>query len=142
MEIEKDLFYHYICTCLCTCVRHSVILGASGAWIQAVLPHPITTSGARRSASTRGTPGMVLLAPVHVGMEDVGLPRTRCAVTKPRAWCWTYAEKAKRPRAINLKRNLTRRLGGANTRVCEYVCVCVMSGQYSPRNVKSRQYIN
>ena len=46
---------------------------------------------------------MVHLALVPVGMEVVGVPRTRRAVTKPRARCWTYAEKAKRKRAIKLK---------------------------------------
>ena len=50
-----------------------------------------------------GTPGMVHLAPVPVGMEVVGVCQTHRAVTKPRARCWTYAEKAKRKRAIKLK---------------------------------------
>ena len=42
MEIEKDLFYHYIYTCFCTCSPHSVILGAAGARIQVLLPDRIT----------------------------------------------------------------------------------------------------
>ena len=52
MEIEKDLFYRYICTYLCTCAPHSMILGASGAGIQAVLPDPITVIGAQNTYST------------------------------------------------------------------------------------------
>ena len=46
---------------------------------------------------------MVNLAPVLVGMEVVRVPRTRRAVTKPRARCRKYAEKAKRKRATKLK---------------------------------------
>ena len=61
---------------------------------------------------------MVHLAPVPEGMEVVGVLRTRRAVTKPRARCWPYAEKAKRKRAMKRKWHLTRRLGGANTGVC------------------------
>ena len=50
-----------------------------------------------------GTPGVVHLAPVTVGMGVLGVPRKRRAITNPRARCWTYAEKATRERAIKLK---------------------------------------